>query len=50
LVRDHQADLQKHLKNNFVTLVGEPEARFGNKIAIKIKDSEYKLITIEANQ
>ncbi|MDN2649158.1 VOC family protein [Leuconostoc lactis] len=50
LVRDHQVDLQKHLKNNFVTLVGEPEARFSNKIAIKIKDSEGNLITIEANQ
>lgn len=50
LVRDHQVDLQKHLKNNFVTLVGEPETRFGNKIAIKIKDSEGNLITVEANQ
>lgn len=48
-VRDHQAALQQHLKNNFVTLVGEPEIRFGNKVAVKIKDSEDNLITIEAN-
>lgn len=50
LVRDHEIDLRKHLRNNFITLVSEPEVRFGNKIAFSIKDSEGNVITLEANQ
>lgn len=49
LVRDHQENLQKHLRNNFVSLLNEPETRFGNKVALKIKDSEGNTITLEAN-
>ncbi|MGX7052172.1 lactoylglutathione lyase [Leuconostoc palmae] len=50
LVRDHQNDLQKHLRNNFIPILGDPEERFGNKIAFKIKDSEGNIVTIEANK
>ncbi|MDI6650080.1 VOC family protein [Leuconostoc suionicum] len=49
LVRDHQSELIKHLRNNFVPIVGEPEERFGNKIAFSIHDSEGNLIVLEAN-
>ncbi|MGX4594293.1 VOC family protein [Leuconostoc sp. JNUCC 76] len=49
LVRDHQSELVKHLRNNFVPIVGEPEERFGNKIAFSIHDSEGNLIVLEAN-
>ncbi|AEJ31696.1 MULTISPECIES: VOC family protein [Leuconostoc] len=50
LVRDHQTDLRKHLRNNFISIIDEPEMRFGHKIAFKIKDSEGNVITLEANQ
>ncbi|AFT80967.1 lactoylglutathione lyase [Leuconostoc carnosum] len=50
LVRDHQDNLKKHLRNNFVPIVGEPKERFGNKIAFQISDSEGNLITIESNK
>ncbi|CAM3172807.1 VOC family protein [Leuconostoc rapi] len=50
LVRDHQVDLRKHLRNNFIPIIGDPESRFGNKIAFRIKDSEGNVITLEANQ
>ena len=49
LVRDHQADFVKHLRNNFIPIIGEPEKRFGNKIALSIHDSEDNLIVLEAN-
>ncbi|MBS1008702.1 VOC family protein [Leuconostoc suionicum] len=49
LVRDHQSELVKHLRNNFVPIVGEPEKRFGNKLAFSINDSEGNLIVLEAN-
>ncbi|MGL5886798.1 MAG: VOC family protein [Leuconostoc suionicum] len=49
LVRDHQSELIKHLRNNFVPILGEPEERFGNKIAFSIHDSEGNLIVLEAN-
>jgi hypothetical protein len=49
LVRDHQTDLVKHLRNNFIPIIGEPEKRFGNKIALSIHDSEDNLIVLEAN-
>jgi len=50
LVRDRQEDLLKHLHNNFIPIIGNPEERFGNKIAFKIKDSEGNVITLEANK
>jgi len=50
LVRDHQEDLLKHLRNNFIPIIGNPEERFGNKIAFKIRDSEDNVITLEANK
>ena len=50
LVRDHQEELLKHLRNNFITIVGNPEERFGNKIAFQINDSEGNTITLEANK
>jgi len=50
LVRDHQEDLLKHLRNNFITIIGVCEERFGNKIAFPINDSEGNTITLEANK
>ncbi|GMA70066.1 hypothetical protein GCM10025879_13120 [Leuconostoc litchii] len=49
LVRDHQTELRKHLRNNFVPIIGEPEERFSNKIAFSIHDSEGNTIVLEAN-
>jgi len=49
LVRDHQEDLLKHLRNNIIN-IGVPDERFGNKIAFQINDSEGNTITLEANK
>ncbi|TOY69811.1 lactoylglutathione lyase [Leuconostoc citreum] len=49
LVRDHADELRKHLRNNFVDIIGTPAQRFGQKVAFKIKDSENNIITLEAN-
>lgn len=48
LVRDHLPELKKHLANNFVAIEKE-EARFNNKVAVTVKDSEGNTVIIEAN-
>lgn len=49
LVRDHEAELEQHLKNNFVAII-KREERFGDKVALTVKDSEGNEVTIEGNR
>ncbi|MBS9339131.1 lactoylglutathione lyase [Fructobacillus sp. M2-14] len=49
LVRDHVAELKKHFKNNFVPILNE-EARYGNKVALTVKDSEGNTVVVEGNE
>ncbi|MBS9335494.1 VOC family protein [Fructobacillus sp. M1-13] len=48
LVRDHEAALQQHFKNNFVRIL-KREERFGGKVALTVTDSEGNQVTVEGN-
>lgn len=48
LVRDHVADLKKHFRNNFVSVLKEEE-RYGGKVALTVQDSEGNTVVVEGN-